>query len=95
MPEMERWWRMARVNQTMRKLQAALICAGKRVKINTRQFYSKDQGRMITSYFVILPQWSNEEKKMVDRELLKTCSTVEVVKFLADMLEGLRNGTEP
>ena len=34
-------------------------------------------------------------EQAVDRELLKTCSTVEVVKFLANMLEGLRNGTEP
>lgn len=78
----------------MKKLQKALICAGKRVKINTNQFYSEEQGRMITCYSVILPEWSVKRNKMVDRELLKTCSTVEVVKFLANMLEGLRNGTD-
>lgn len=85
---------MARLNQTMRKLQTALFCAGKRVKIHTKQFYSEEQDRMITCYHVILPERSNKKLKMVDRELLKTCSTVEVVKFLAGMLEGLRNGTD-
>ena len=85
---------MARLNQTMRKLQTAIINAGQVVKINTHQFYGEEQGRMITSYSVIVPMWSAFRQKKVDREMLKTCSTVEVVKFLADMLEGLRNGTE-
>lgn len=85
---------MARINQTMQKLQTALLQLGKRVKINTRQFYSEEQDRMITMYIVILPEWSKEKLKMVDRELMKTCSTVEVVKFLAEMLEGLRNGPD-
>jgi len=85
---------MAKINQAMRKLQTALICAGKRVKIHTYQFFSEDQERMVTVYSVILPNWSIVKKKMVDHELLKTCSTVEVVKFLAEMLEGLRNGTD-
>lgn len=85
---------MARLNQTMRKLQTALICKGARVKIYTRQFYSEEQDRMITVYSVMLPMWLEEKKKMVDNELLKTCSTAEVVKFLAEMLEGLRNGSE-
>lgn len=85
---------MARLNQTVRKLQTALICMGKRVKINTRQFYSEEKDMMITIYSVMIPEWSNVKRKMVDRELLNTCSTVEVVKFLASMLEGLRNGTD-
>lgn len=85
---------MARLNQTMRKLQTALICMGKRVKINTRQFYSEEKDMMITIYSVVIPQWSDAKRKMVDRELLNTCSAVEVVKFLANMLEGLRNGTD-
>ena len=85
---------MARLNQTMRKLQTAIVNAGQVVKINTHQFYSEEQERMITCYSVIVPMWSDFRQKMVDHELLKTCSTVEVVKFLADMLEGLRNGTK-
>ena len=39
---------MARLNQTMRKLQTAIVNAGQVVKINTHQFYSEEQGRMIT-----------------------------------------------
>lgn len=85
---------MARLNQTMKKLQTAIVNAGQVVKINTHQFYREEQGRMIASYSVIVPVWSDFRQKMVDHELLKTCSAVEVVKFLADMLEGLRNGTE-
>lgn len=85
---------MAKLNQTMRKLQTAIVNAGQVVKINTHQFYSEEQERMITSYSVAVPMWSDFRQKMVDHEMLKTCSTVEVVKFLADMLEGLRNGTE-
>lgn len=86
---------MAKLNQTMWKLQTAINQTGKRIKIYTRQFYSEEQDRMITIYSVILPMWSEVKEKMVDHELLKTCSTAEVVKFLANMLEGLRNGTEP
>lgn len=86
---------MAKLNQTIRKLQTAIIGTGKLVKVNTHQFFSEDQARMITSYSVIIPEWSDFRKKMVDHEQLKTCSTVEVVKFLASMLEGLRNGAEP
>ena len=85
---------MARLNQTMRKLQAAIINAGRIVKLNTHQFYSKEKNMVITSYSVITPRWSPVKHKMVDHEMLKTCSAVEVVKFLANMLEGLRNGTE-
>lgn len=85
---------MAKLNQTMRKLQQALLCEGKRVKINTHQFFSEEQNRMVNVYSVILPKWSIVRKKMVDHELLKTCSTIEVVKFLANMLEEQRNGTE-
>lgn len=86
---------MARLNQTMRKLQSAVINAGQVVKLNTHQFYSEEKNMMITTYSVITPKWSPVRQKMVDHEMLKTCSTVEVVKFLANMLEGLRNGTEP
>lgn len=85
---------MANHSRMIRKLQAAVVDAGKLVKVNTRQFYSEDQGRMVTCYSVVAPVWSEKKRKMVDREQLSTCSAVEVVKFLAKMLEGLRNGTE-
>ena len=85
---------MASHNRLIGKLQTAILSAGGMVKINTHQFYSEEQNRMVTSYSVAGPGWSQAKRKKVDRELLKTCSTVEVVKFLADMLEGLQNGSE-
>ena len=85
---------MANHNRLIGKLQMAILSAGGVVKVNTHQFHSKEQNRMINAYSVIVPMWSEFREKMVDHELLKTCSAVEVVKFLADMLEGLRNGTE-
>lgn len=86
---------MANYNRTISKLQMAILSAGGVVKVNTHQFHSKEQNRMINSYSVIIPMWSDIRQKMVDHEMLKTCSAVEVVKFLARILEGLRNGTEP
>lgn len=85
---------MANHNRSIGKLQSAILSAGGVVKVNTHQFHSKEQNRMVTSYSVIVPKWSAFKQKIVDHELLKTCSTVEVVKCLADMLEGLRNGLE-
>lgn len=85
---------MASYNRIIGRLQTAILGSGGVVKVNTHQFYSEEQNRMITSYSVIVPRWSSFREKMVDHELLKTCSTVEVVKFLANMLEGLRNGTD-
>lgn len=85
---------MANHNRLIGKLQTAILNVGGMVKVNTHQFYSEEQNRMVTSYSVAAPAWSQAKRKKVDRELLKTCSAVEVVKFLADMLEGMRNGTE-
>lgn len=86
---------MANLNKLMKKLQAALLCYDVRVKLGTRQFYSEDQGRMITVHTVHMPVWSERLNKMVDREVLSTCSTAEVVKYLADMLGVLRSETKP
>ncbi len=84
---------MANHNRMIGKLQTAILAIGGIVKLNTHQFYSKEQNRMINSYSVIVPVWSDSRQKMVDREMLKTCSAGEVVKFLANMLEGLRDGS--
>lgn len=86
---------MANHSRLIGKLQTAILSSGGVVKVNTHQFHSKEQNRMITTYSVIVPMWSEFRQKMVDHEMLKTCSAVEVVKFLANMLEGLRDGTEP
>lgn len=91
----ERWVTdIANHSRMIGRLQTAILNAGGVVKVNTHQFHSQEQNRMITSYSVIVPTWSEFRQKMVDHEVLKTCSAVEVVKFLANVLEGLRNGTD-
>ena len=51
---------MASINKLMKKLQAALNSEkyDKRVKINTRQFFSEEQRRVITMYAVVMPVFS-------------------------------------
>lgn len=86
---------MASLNKLIKKLQAALNSEkyDKRVKINTRQFFSEEQRRVITMYAVVMPVFSESKNRMVDREMLSTASAAEVVKYLAELLEVERNET--
>lgn len=86
---------VANLTRMIKKLQTAILNAGGMVKLATRQFYSEDQERMITVHSVSIPVWSERAQKMVDREQISTCSTAEVVKYLADMLEVRRNAAKP
>ena len=86
---------MAKLNQLIRKLQIAILNKDVNIKVNTRQFLSKEQNRMVTCYSVTQKKWSDTKGRMTDQIVLQTCSTVEVVKFLAKMLEELQNGPEP
>lgn len=88
---LEGWWRMVRLNKLMKKLQQAIVNKNVYLKVHQRQFLNRENGSMSTCYSVTLPKWSNEKQRMTDREVLKTCSAVEVVKFLAKMLEELQN----
>lgn len=85
---------MAKPNQLIKKLQQALLNKNVKVKVNTNQFFVKEQGRMATCYTVTHRKWSNSKCRMTDQVVLKTCSAVEVVKFLAKMLEERQNESE-
>lgn len=85
---------MAKLNKVMKKLQMAIVNKGVYIKVHQRQFFNKEMGKMATCYSVTAPKWSNQKQRMTDREVLKTCSAVEVVKFLAKMLEELENGPD-
>lgn len=85
---------MAKLNKLMKKLQMAILNKNVKVKVNTIQFFSKEQGRMANCYTVTQQKWSDSKCKMTDQMVLKTCSAVEVVKFLAKMLEELENEPE-
>ena len=85
---------MANLNQLMKKLQLAILNKGVKVKVNTNQFLIQEQGRMATCYTVTQKKWSDSKCRMADQVVLKTCSTVEVIKFLANLLEELKNEPE-
>ena len=85
---------MANLNQLMKKLQMAILNKGVKVKINTNQFLIQEQGKMATCYTVTQKKWSDSKCRMADQGDLKTCSIVEVIKFLAELLEELKNEPE-
>lgn len=85
---------MANLNQLIKKLQLAILNKGVKVKINTNQFLIQEQDRMATCYTVTQRKWSDKKSRMTDQVVLKTCSTVEVIKFLANLLEELKNEPE-
>jgi len=79
----------------MKKLQTAIIHTGYIVKIDTVQFYSEEQGRMITKYLI---KDRREKKKkdgtivIKDFVIFESCSQIECVKFLAEVLKKERGG---
>lgn len=77
------------LNRMIKKLQTAILQKGVIVKVDTYQFHSKEQNRLITKYKVSTPVYSPEKEKMIDLELLSTCSTVDVVCCLRDMYKAV------
>lgn len=79
----------------MRKLQTAILQTGLVIKLNTHQFYSAEQKRMITLYKICTPVWyfseRNTEWKVMDYEILKTCSVEEVIYCLLDIHEAVKD----
>lgn len=76
------------LNLIMKKLQKAITSKGLVIKINTSQFYSEDQGRLITVYHLITPTWQrcrDGTMKTKDYEILRTASIIDIVNCLADI----------
>ena len=80
----------------IKKLQTALKQQGYIVKINTRQFYSKDQDRFITMYDVLHPTEEknrNGETVIRDKKIIdSTASQIDIVKALAKKHKELTGG---
>ena len=78
----------------MKKLQTAIIGTGLVIKINSNQFFSDDQKRVITSYQITTPvtQWSDlkQEWGKRDYEIVKTCSMPEIIMCLVDIYKEVR-----
>lgn len=77
---------MAKLKSIANKLQKALTMNGRYITINQNQFYSEKLEKMCTKYVL-------KEKVEIDGEtknvtLLETFRMVDVVNFLADLLNG-------
>lgn len=72
------------IRKTIKKLQSALIAKGYIYKINTYQFFSDQQNRMITGCRITQKQGKK------DVELLNSCSQVEVLKWFVGKWNGVR-----
>ncbi len=79
----------------MKKLQTAIVQHGLVIKVNSNQFYSADQKRMITSYRICTPITYYSEKycewKTTDLEILKSCSMPDIVFCLLDIYKAVRD----
>ena len=75
---------MADMSKLMYKLQTALKQKGYIIYINTQQFYSEEQDRLIKVYIL----------KHGKDELLKTASQIKVVKALNEIWQEVRNDEE-
>ena len=72
---------MADMSKLMYKLQTALKQKGYIIYVNTQQFYSEEQDRLIKVYIL----------KHGKDELLKTASQIKVVKALNEIWQEVKN----
>lgn len=81
------------LNGRMRKLQTAIVKTGFIVIVDSSQFYSDDQKRMITSYSVKTPvaYWSIRQQawKTKDYEILRSCSVPDIIMCLVDIYKAV------
>ena len=82
------------IRQSINKLQKALIQRVYIYKLNTYQFYSDQQNRMITGYRIAQKQpyqKKNGEMSEKDVELMNSCSQAEVLKWFVGEWEKRKN----
>lgn len=77
---------MAKLKSIANKLQKALTMNGRYITINQNQFYSEKLEKMCTKH--VLKEKVEIDDKMQNVTLLETFRMVDVVNFLADLLNG-------
>ena len=77
---------MAKLKSIANKLQKALTINGRYITINQNQFYSEKLEKMCTKY--VLKEKMEIDGKMKNMTLLETFRMVDVVNFLANLLNG-------
>ena len=77
---------MAKLKSIANKLEKALTMNGRYITINQNHFYSEKLEKMCTKY--VLKEKMEIDDKMQNVTLLETFRLVDVVNFLADLLNG-------
>ena len=77
---------MAKLKSIANKLQKALTMNGRYITINQNQFYSEKLEKMCTKY--VLKEKMEIDDKVQNVTLLETFRMVDVVNFLADLMNG-------
>lgn len=77
---------MARLKSIVYKLQKALTLKGRYITINQTQFYSEQLDKMCTKY--ILKEKQEVDGKEKNVTLLETFRNIDIINFLADLLNG-------
>ena len=77
---------MAKLKSIANKLQKALTMNGRYITINQNQFYSEKLEKMCTKY--VLKEKMEIDDKVQNVTLLETFRMIDVVNFLADLLNG-------
>ena len=77
---------MAKLKSIANKLQKALTLNGRYITINQNQFYSDKLEKMCTKY--VLKEKMEIDDKVQNVTLLETFRMIDVVNFLADLLNG-------
>ena len=77
---------MAKLKSIANKLQKALTMNGRYITINQNQFYSEKLEKMCTKY--VLKEKMEIDDKIQNVTLLETFRMVDIVNFLADLLNG-------
>lgn len=77
---------LARLKSIVYKLQKALTLKGRYITINQTQFYSEQLDKMCTKY--ILKEKQEVDGKEKNVTLLETFRNIDIINFLADLLNG-------
>lgn len=84
------------LSRKINKLQKGLKEYGKTVLINRKQVWIKETDSVVTKYIVTEPveEWSEKWDKMIikHKPLKETYSQIDLIKFLADLLQEVRSG---
>lgn len=76
---------MASNSVMIHKLQQAINGKGHKVLYSTTQFYSAKQDRPITVYHLYKATFDEDRGKMVNTEVFKSTSQIQIVLYLRDM----------